>query len=133
MNDQNEWMRTWTAIAEALSWNRISEQWIDIIKRISKSRISQSCIIIKSNQLVNQSISHICGAPTKARLFFEWINFINSIIKNYENKFTIILKHLKIKENLKVACRKENGGQILLKMRFLMILRKKLKMKIKDK
>ena len=78
---------------------------------------------IKSiSQSINQS--HMWGPHQSPFIFFERINFINSIIKNYENKFTIILKHLKIKENLKVACRKENGGQILLKMRFLMILRK---------
>ena len=34
-----------------------------------------------------------CRAPTKAHFIFEWINFVNSIIKNYENKFTLILKH----------------------------------------
>ena len=36
-----------------------------------------------------------------------------------------ILKHFKIMKNSKVARRKENGGQILLKMRFLMNLSKR--------
>ena len=36
-----------------------------------------------------------------------------------------ILKHFKIMKNSKVARRKENGGQILLKMGFLMNLSKR--------
>ena len=49
-------------------------------------------------------------------IFFLQINYfglkLNSITKNYENKFTLILKHFKIMEVVKVTCREENGGKI---------------------
>ena len=34
-------------------------------------------------------------APHQNPFYFEWINFANSITWNYENKFTLILKHFK--------------------------------------
>ena len=46
-----------------------------------------------------------------------------------EFKFMFILKRFKIMKKSKVARRKENGGQILLKNGFLEPKRKKLRMK----
>ena len=68
-----------------------------------------------------------CRAPTKAQFVSEWINFINSIIWNYENKFTPILKHFKNEENVKKTCRRENGNPFYWKTDFWN-LRKMLRM-----
>ena len=48
--------------------------------------------------------------PHQSPFISEWINFVNSIIRNYENKFTPILKHFKNEENVKKTCRRENGN-----------------------
>ena len=57
-------------------------------------------------------------APTKAQFILEWINFINSITRNYENKFTLILKLFKKSWKLwKLFARRKNDNIILLKMR----------------
>ena len=68
------------------------------------------------NQPINQTIINLmCGAPTKACLFcmnqfhkFHHLELRNLILTYFKNI-------LKIKK-MQVACRKENGNQILLKM-----------------
>ena len=87
--------------------------------------------LMSPNKIKKASIAHIafhsnsllfwrkfiwCWALTKARLFcmnqfhkFRHLDLRNLIL-------TYFKKHLKNKENAKVACRKENGNQILLKM-----------------
>ena len=36
---------------------------------------------------------YLMWGPHQSPFIFVWINFVNSINKNYENKFTLILKH----------------------------------------
>ena len=58
-------------------------------------------------------------APHQNPFYFEWINFANSITWNYENKFTLILKHFKKPWELwKLHAKKKNGINILTKMGF---------------
>ena len=44
------------------------------------------------NQSVNQSISHICRAPTEAQFIFAWTKSVNSIIQNYKIWFFAYFK-----------------------------------------
>ena len=79
------------------------------------------------NQSVIQSWDLICRAPTKAHL-----SCVNQFCKFHRLKLqNLILTYFKTflenKENSKVACRKENGNQILLKMGFWIL--KTLRMK----
>ena len=83
-------MRTWTAITNALSWNMVSEQWTDIIKRISRNKIDQSHMV---NSSINQSImkSSMWG-PHQSPFIFAWSNSTNSINWNYGIKFRLTFK-----------------------------------------
>ena len=50
--------------------------------------------------------------PTITQFISEWINFVNPFIWNYENKFTLILKHFQNPGKCdKMACRIEDGNQ----------------------
>ena len=52
-------------VTNALSWNRISEWWIDKIMRMSRNKINQTSMV---NKLINQSVSHkitYVGPPPK--------------------------------------------------------------------
>ena len=67
--------------------------------------------------------------PHQSPFIFAWINSVNSITRNYGNKFILILKHFfKIMEVMKIACHKKNCGKFYWKMDF-QNLRKMLKMK----
>ena len=63
-----------------------------MITRMSRNRVNQ---LHMANESINQS--HMWG-PHQSPF--------------YENKFTLILKHFKIMEVVKVTCREENGGKI---------------------
>ena len=72
------WMHTWAVIHEALSRSDVSAQLRNNFEHV----IEQDTSIMYHNQIdlsVNQSISHICGAPSKP-VYFAWINVIDSII-----------------------------------------------------
>ena len=57
-------MRTWAAITNALSWNMVSAQLRNNFEHVIEQ--NQSIMYYNQiNQSVNQSISHICGAPPK--------------------------------------------------------------------
>ena len=61
-------MRTWAVIHEALSKSEVSAQLRNNFEHV----IEQDKSTMYHNQIdlsVNRSISHICGAPTKTRLF----------------------------------------------------------------
>ena len=79
----------------------------------------------QSDQSIDHKIMYV-GPPPKP-VYFAWINSNNSITWNYEIKSMLILKRFKIVKNSKVARRKEDGGQILLKMGFWVL--KTLRMK----
>ena len=87
-------MRTWAAIANALSWNMVSEQWTDIIKRISRNKIDQTRTISKS---IKQSINHqftYVGPPPKP-VYFAQINSINLITWELRNLIYAYFKTFK--------------------------------------
>ena len=84
----------------------------------------------RSSMTINQSMrkSHMLG-PTKTRFIFAYFYLINSIILNYGIKFTLISKHLKIKENVKWCLSERKWQLILLKKIGFLVSLKTLRMK----
>ena len=83
-----------------------------------ESRINKSCMITKSiNQSVNQSISHICGVPTKARFILPESILITPLFRITEFDSLLISKHFKKQRKYeKLLARNESGSKALLKM-----------------
>ena len=70
--------------------------------------------------------------PHQSPIYFAWINFNNSIMRNYEVwSFAYFKTFFRIKENSKVACWKENWQPILLKKKTEFLEPKKKMLRVK--
>ena len=81
-----------------------------------ESRINKSCMITKSIKQINQSISHICGAPTKALFILPESILITPLFGITKFDSLLISKHFKKQRKYEqLLARNKGGSKALLK------------------
>ena len=77
---------------------------------MSKSRVNQSCIIIKANnQSINHEVTHVRSQPQP--VYFAWINITDSIIPELWKIHSCLLKSRETEDCSKNGI-KTIGGEI---------------------
>ena len=97
----------------------VNNEYVHILVCMSRNKMNQTRMANKSTK---QSISHeiIYVGPPPKPVCFAWINFINSIIWNYEIKFQLVFKTFrKSDEVTKICMPKEKWRQNFIWMGFL--------------